>query len=792
MSLPTENQAGAEAAHPAFASADGPLPSSSFTGSIFLMINSLETGGTERQFVEIARSLRSAGCAVHLGCIQRKGSFLGSPGLDGCGELHRFGLGGSLFGLQSIQSRWRLIRHLRKSEVAVAQAFDFYANLTLIPAAKLARVPVVIGSHRQLGDLLTPAQFHAQLMMFRWCDRVVCNSRAAADRLLQAGLPERKLVVVGNGLPPELFAETAPALARQEGVLRVGMIARMNAAYKNHHTFLRAAAQLYRRFSKVEFVLVGDGPLRQELEHDAAELGLQGHVRFLGDRRDIPAILASVDVSVVPSASESLSNVILESMAAGVAVVASAVGGNSELGDHGRALLVSPNDEEALVAGLERVLADAEFRSAMARRAREFAQNNFSIERVRTQYSELYAQVLASRGKGGGLRRMAGAESDTRCRIRVALVAPSLRYVGGQAVQADLLMRNWKEDPDVEASFVAVDPSPPHGLGWVDRVPLLRTILREPRYILALWQSLKGEDVVHIFSASYSSFLLAPLPAWFIARLRGKRMLINYRSGECRDHLSRSYIARQVLKGTDRLVVPSGHLVDVLGEFGLSAHAIPNIVDVSQFSFRVRRPLRPHLVCTRGFHPYYCVDVVVRAFAEVQKTFPDARLDLVGGGPLEGDIRNLVREMKLTGVDFKGVAARSEIGRFYNEADIFINASRLDNMPVSILEAFASGMPVVSTEPEGMRYVVEPGRTGLLSAPGDAAALAQNVIRLLQDSELAGRLVLNARQEVQRYSWPVVRGQWLDIYRALASGETKEARELAASGSSDSRKASVP
>ena len=779
MSSPTEKRTRAEPAQPASARASDPLPSPGFPGAIFLMINSLETGGTERQFVELARSLKSGRCAVHLGCIQRRGSFLDGPGLDGFDELHQFGLGGSLYGPQSIRSRWRLMRHLRKSEIAVAHAFDFYANLTLIPAAKLARVPVVIGSHRQLGDLLTPAQFYAQLTMFRWCDRVVCNSRAAADRLLQAGLPGRKLVVVGNGLPPEAFAETSPALTRAAGILRVGMIARMNASYKNHHEFLRAAALLGRKFPNVEFVLVGDGPLRPELELKAADLGLQGRVQFLGDRRDIAAILASIDISVVPSSSESLSNVILESMAAGVPVVATAVGGNCELSGDGRALLVPPNDEESLAAAVERVLADAEFRSAMARRAREFALENFSIERVRRQYCELYAEVLTSRGKSASLRRKAGSESDTGSRIRVAFVAPSLRYVGGQAVQADLLTRNWKDDPDVEASFVPVDPSPPYGLGWVERVPLLRTILREPRYILALWQSLKGADVVHIFSASYSSFLLAPLPAWFVARLRGKRMLINYRSGECRDHLRRSYIARRVLKGTDRLVVPSGYLVDVLGEFGLAAQAIPNIVDVSQFSFRVRRPLRPHLVCTRGFHPYYCVDLVVRAFAEVQKTFPDARLDLVGGGPLEKDIRNLVRKMKLTGVDFKGVATRGEIGRFYDEADIFINASRLDNMPVSVLEAFASGMPVVSTEPEGMRYLVDHGRTGLLSAPGDATALAQNVIRVLQDAELAHRLVSNARQEFQRYSWPVVREQWLEVYRALASCEMKAAREFA-------------
>jgi L-malate glycosyltransferase len=751
-----------------------PSPLSCFPGSIFLMINSLETGGTERQFVEVARSLKSSGSAVDLGCILKKGSFLDSAGLEGFAELYHFGVRRSLYGLHSIRSRWRLMRHLQKSEFAVAHAFDFYANLMLIPAAKLARVPVVIGSHRQLGDLLTPAKFRAQLAMFRWCDRVVCNSKAAADRLLQAGLPAHKLVVIGNGLPPETFAKTTPALERREGILRVGMIARMNSVYKNQGGFLRAATRLAEKFPSVEFLLIGDGPLRPELERQAAGLGLQSRVRFLGDCRDIPAILASIDVSVVPSISESLSNVMLESMAAGVPVVATAVGGNVELGGDGRALLVSPNDEEALAAGLERVLADEELRRGMSYRARQFALENFGVERVREEYCKLYSDVLASHRLRSGTRRYSPRAPIPRYRVRVAFVAPSLRYVGGQSVQADLLMRNWKDDPDVEASFVPVDPPFPYGLRWVERVPFLRTVVREPFYALSLWNKLKDTDVAHIFSASYSSFLLAPLPAWLITRRRGKRTLINYHSGECRDHLQHSSTARRVLKETDQLVVPSGYLVNVLGEFSLSAQAIPNIVEVEQFTFRSRRPLRPHLVCTRGFHPYYCVDVVVRAFAEVQRTFPDAQLDLVGGGPLDRDIRSLVSNMKLTGVNFKGVAAHHEIGRFYDRADIFINASRIDNMPISVLEAFAAGTPVVSTEPEGMHYLVEHERTGLLSPVGDASALALNVIRVLQDSELAGRLIANARQELQRYTWPVVREQWLKVYRALTAGERKE------------------
>jgi glycosyltransferase involved in cell wall biosynthesis len=229
-------------------------------------------------------------------------------------------------------------------------------------------------------------------------------------------------------------------------------------------------------------------------------------------------------------------------------------------------------------------------------------------------------------------------------------------------------------------------------------------------------------------------------------------------------------------------VVPSGYLVEVFREFGLPAQAVPNIVDLSQFTFRLRNPIRPHLVCTRGFHPYYCVDLAVQAFAEVKQVFPDARFDLVGGGPSEREIRELVSGLNLVGVDFRGVASRQEIGRCYDAADIFINASRLDNMPVSVLEAFASGTPVVSTAPEGMRFLVEHERTGLLSDPGDVRGLAQNVMRVLRDPELASRLALNALEESRRYRWTAVREQWLDVYRSLKDGDGETVQELVAVG----------
>jgi L-malate glycosyltransferase len=351
--------------------------------------------------------------------------------------------------------------------------------------------------------------------------------------------------------------------------------------------------------------------------------------------------------------------------------------------------------------------------------------------------------------------------------MRVTIVGPSLRFIGGQSVQADLLLRQWKGDADLEMNFIPSDPELPRALAWVGRIRYLRTLVRTFVFLVELWRGIRGTEVVHIFSASYWSFLLGPAPAWLAARLRRKKALINYRSGEAPDHLRKSATARAVLARADQIVVPSQYLVDVFRRHDLTAKVVPNIVDLGQFSYRVRSPLHPWLVCTRMFEPYYQVDFVVRSFAEVIKVFPEARLCLVGSGSQENEIRKLVAEFNLQNVEFAGTVRRGTIGQYYDRSDIFVNASRLDNMPVSIIEAFASGTPVVTTAAEGVRYLVEHERTGLLCEPHDWKALAENVIRIMTEPDLALRLARNAHEESLQYSWNTVRGRWLEVYRSV-------------------------
>jgi glycosyltransferase involved in cell wall biosynthesis len=363
--------------------------------------------------------------------------------------------------------------------------------------------------------------------------------------------------------------------------------------------------------------------------------------------------------------------------------------------------------------------------------------------------------------------------------LSVAIVAPSRRNLGGQAIQAERLLANWREDPEVRAWLVPVNPEPPRLLRRLARIKYVRTVLTQLSYWPLLFRELRQADVVHVFSASYASFLLAPLPAVLVARLFGKPVVMNYRSGEAPDHLRRSAIARAVLSQVDLNVVPSAFLEKVFAEFGLKAQVVPNIVDLDRFAFRSRVPIRPRILSTRNFEGLYNVECTLRAFQLVQQRFPDATLTLVGSGSREGSLIRLASDLSLTNVQFVGAVAPQEVWRYYADADIYLQTPDIDNMPASVLEAFASGCVVVSTDAGGVPAVVTEGANGFMVSCGDAAGAAERVIELVENPEIAGRVTKAARAACERYRWSSVRPLWVSLYQHVveARNALREPRE---------------
>jgi glycosyltransferase involved in cell wall biosynthesis len=351
--------------------------------------------------------------------------------------------------------------------------------------------------------------------------------------------------------------------------------------------------------------------------------------------------------------------------------------------------------------------------------------------------------------------------------MRVAIVAPSLAILGGQSVQADQLLQCWRTDPAVDAWLVPHNPVPPYPFRWMTRIKYLRTVATEATYLRRLFTELRHADVVHVFSASYWSFLLAPLPALLVARLLNRPVILNYHSGEAPDHLQRSRIARWAIGLADRIAVPSAFLSSVFRRFGFEAIVVPNLIDVARFRYRVRDPLAPKLLSTRNFEPLYNVACTLRAFRTVQDRYPDASLTLVGAGSDEHRLKALAASLNLRNVAFTGRVDPQRINECYAAHDIYIQSPDIDNMPLSVLEAFASGLPVVSTDAGGVPSLLRAGIDGLLAPVDDADALAARVMELLADPGRARALAQSAYGSLRPCTWSEVRARWVDLYRAV-------------------------
>jgi glycosyltransferase involved in cell wall biosynthesis len=349
-------------------------------------------------------------------------------------------------------------------------------------------------------------------------------------------------------------------------------------------------------------------------------------------------------------------------------------------------------------------------------------------------------------------------------RPRIAIVAPSLEILGGQGVQAQMLLRQLRAD-GYDVTFVPVNPTFPRGLRWLRRLPYARTLLNQALYLPSLAR-LRSVDVAHVFSASYWSFLVSPLPAVVAARAFGARVVLNYRSGEADDHLAHwGALVHPWLKLVDVIVVPSQFLSEVFARHGYRTDVIRNVVDTTRFAYRERLPLRPRLVSVRNFEPHYRVANTVEAFSFVRARYPEATLTLAGYGSEETRLRALVASRGLApGVTFLGRVNPGAMPDVYAEADVFVNSSVIDNQPNSVLEAFAAGLPVVSTGTGEIATMVRDGETGLIVPPDDPAAMAKAVTTLLENPDHAVALARRARADVEHYGWPQARRRWLRAY----------------------------
>lgn len=358
--------------------------------------------------------------------------------------------------------------------------------------------------------------------------------------------------------------------------------------------------------------------------------------------------------------------------------------------------------------------------------------------------------------------------------IKVLLAAPSLQIIGGQSRQAVRLMDLFRDDPNVRITFLPHNPQLPGVLGWLQRIKYLRTVLTTIAYCLLLLIRIPGNDIVHIFSASYYSYLFCVAPAILVGKLYGKKVILNYRSGEAEDHLQNWRTAIPTIKMADTIVTPSGYLVDVFARFNLKARFIFNIVELDRFNYRERKSLRPVFLTSRLLEPLYNVPCVLRAFSLIQQQYPEASLTVAADGWLRPQLEKLAAEqLGLNNTRFIGFVPFADMPNLYDSADVYLTATDIDNMPSSVTECMASGLNVVTTVGGGaIPYIMTNEETGIVVKSNDHEALAAGALRLLAEPEYAARLARNAREASKRFRGGAIKEQWLGLYRELLKADS--------------------
>ena len=355
--------------------------------------------------------------------------------------------------------------------------------------------------------------------------------------------------------------------------------------------------------------------------------------------------------------------------------------------------------------------------------------------------------------------------------LRIGLVGPLPPPSGGMANQTLQLAKLLREDGATVDLIQVNRPYRPH---WIGRLKGIRAAFRLFPYLLHLWRSANEVQLFHIMANSGWSWHLFAAPAIWLASIRGKPVIINYRGGEADSFFNRAFSwIKPSLSRADAIIVPSGFLEAVFAKRSFSTTIVPNIIDLSHFkpatSFEASLKADfPHIIVTRNLEPIYDNATAVRAFSIVRCTFPAAKLILAGTGPERQVLEKLATGLGIVdAVTFTGRVDNEGMAALYHSADIMINPSLVDNMPISVLEALASGVPVVSTDVGGVPYLVEHEKTALLVPVKDPEAMADAILVLLNDPAKAKQMRKAGIESVQQYTWPYVRDRLLGVYEQV-------------------------
>ena len=795
---------------------------------ILFLIDKLVPAGTQTNLLEIVKRLDRNRFEPHVIALVEGDEFIQEFEAIGIEPiiLHMK----KVFGPSGLKALSFLIRYLKEEKIDIVQTHFLQADILGSLAGKYVRVQRIITTRRDEGFWRTKRQLGLNRYFNRFMDRVLVNSQAVKEAVrVKEEVSSRKIHVIYNGVDlkkyfplQELREQARRELGIEDDEFVVGMVANMRHEVKGHRFLLKAISLLKKEEKKVKLMLVGDGPLETRIENYAASRNVLDQIFFLGSRRDVPALVNAMDVVCVPSLSEGFSNTVLEAMAIGKPLIATNVGGNSEVVVHGETgFLVRPRDGVAISEKLIFFIENREACSEMGAAGLKKVQSQFTIEKMIQEYEEFYVKLLEVKER----RRASRKEPETVSQTKIVKVRTEKQETRASSVSK-------REDDSKTSSVVAPRPAPsvpPRqsrrvrvmyliwslDLGGAEQVvmnlakkldrqkfkavvcclnekgryaPLLEKegikvfeLHKKPKFDLFLIFKLVGlikqEKIDLLHTHLFSSNLWGRIAA-DIANIPVVSTEHNVDTWKGKFHF---FLDRLLVNKNKRIIFVSEKVKEFYEEKGLQldgkAKVLYNGIDTSHFTvsnrssnvrekFGISRDAQVLGIVGRLVPQKAHVDFI-EAVQQLKQRGKNVAGLIVGDGPLRKELEERVKKNGLeSSIIFAGFS--NDMTEFYQAMDVFVLCSLREGFPMTILEAMASGVPVVATNVGGVSECVTDGEHGLLVAPENPTALAEAISKIFEDSLLKERLIQNALRRVRdHFNIETMTAEHEQIYREV-------------------------
>jgi len=684
---------------------------------VFYLLDSLDIGGTETQAVELAQRLDPRRYEVTLGCLRARGPLRQrlEPGRVKILEFHSRGGIDSPGGLYQLL---RLAAFLRHGRIDVVHTHDLWSNLLGVPAARLASVPVIISSCRDLShtDWYTPRRRRILRRIQRSWSMVLANSSAVRDDLVaRDGFTADKVRVIRNAVDLERFAVGGDRkrLFPEAGVGKlIVQLGNMVSDVKGHAYLIEAAPTVIARFPQTRFVLIGDGPLRPEFERRLRELRLAENFIFLGRRPDVPELLASCDLGILPSLAEGLPNAVLEYLAAGLPTIATRVGGNVEIVEDGRTgLLVPAKDAGALAKAILRLLENPDLALTLGHAGQNHVRANFSFARLLDETAGLYGELLAR--KTARARHGEPAPLN-RPRVKILEVGNYPPPMCGWAMQTKLVVEELRRRGHLCQVLKINENRQRKDPAYLD-VQSGRDFFWK-----VLRHTLKGYRVnLHVNGHSKKGYLLA-LCGLMVAKLTFRPALLTFHGG-----LSQPYFPRHDVRSSrwafgllfrvaDRIACDSIEVKEAIESYGIAGEKITPVATFSG-QYVEYKPValspavedflaqhRPVFFSYLAFRPEYRLDLLREGMRQFCRAYPRAGFLWLGFTSRELEqaeqFISAWPSQEKRSLLLLGNLPHDEFLTLLSRSSACLRTPACDGVSASVLESLALGVPVVASE----------------------------------------------------------------------------------------------